>query len=119
MENKKIKFHFIKGPNYAEFPVDGGFGGITPSGRRASLAVYTERQPIPQETVHELQDTGELGPEDKSQRVEKGDIVRIVQAVLHMDLNTARAIQTWLTDKIAQLEAAETALSLKKERPNQ
>jgi hypothetical protein len=104
MAESQLKFHFIKTADCKEVLVDGAFGGITPRGR-ISMAVYTERLPIPQETVHSLTADVELGPEIQERRVTRENFVRLVESVLHFDIGAAKVIHDWLGQKISELEA--------------
>lgn len=103
----EVNFHFLKNPDCSEIIVDGAFGGLTPNGR-ISMAVYTERLPVPKIVVHEVKN-GLLGPEliDKRQGLE--NYVRIIEAVLHMELSTAKTVHEWLGGRIQELEASNVA----------
>ena len=101
----EVKFHLIKAPDYREILVDGGFGGIQPSGR-IGLAVYTERTPIPRAQVQELSDEGTLGEELRERRESRDGLIRYVQAFLYMDYVAAKAIHQWLGERLATIEGA-------------
>jgi hypothetical protein len=101
---KTLTFHYIKAPAYQEVHFHGAFGGIVPSGDRISLALFSERAPIPQESVHPLKEDGTLGEEIDELRVSKEDVVRTVNAVVYMDLTQAVVIRNWLDEKIKVLQ---------------
>lgn len=103
MAEAELKFHFIKSADCKEVLVDGAFGGIAPRGR-ISMAVYTERLPIPQETVHSVT-AEELGPEIQEKRVSRENLVRLVESVLHLDIEVAKVVHQWLGQKIMELES--------------
>ena len=103
---RKVKFQFIKSPQFREILATGAFGGITPKGL-IHVAFYNERAPIPQEMVMAVHPDGRLGDEVIGERKEKKDIVRNVEAGIYMDLGTARDFRKWLDEKIQTLEGLE------------
>ncbi|MCI0598508.1 MAG: hypothetical protein L0Y60_03145 [Beijerinckiaceae bacterium] len=104
METKEVKFHFIKAPDYKEFSPNGMFGGHCPNGD-ICVALYSERLPIPEEIVYAI-DGNILGQEIKEKRVGKVDYVRIVQAVIQLDLSVAKSFVEWLQERINESENA-------------
>jgi hypothetical protein len=113
-EKADAKFYFIKSQNYLEIPVHGAFGGINPATGQSFMAVYSERSPIPQEVFYEPAPDGTLR-ELTGRRVGREGPVRIVQAVLHFDINTALALRNWLDDKIASFARAHPEIADKLE----
>lgn len=106
MEKSEVKFHFIKSNDCKEFFANGMFGGLCPNGN-ISFAIYSERPPIPKEVVHSIirsADGVSLGHELIGNRVGKADYVRIVQAVVQMDVNVAKSFSQWLQDRINEAE---------------
>jgi hypothetical protein len=97
----RISFEFIKGTYFRVIHVDGAWGGLTPQGKM-SIAVYSERLPIPQKTVQSLLPDGSLGPELTEERVSRQGIIRELEADLIMDISTARILHAWLGEKIDQ-----------------
>lgn len=83
--------------------VEGAHGGVTPTGK-IQIAVFNDRQPIPQQTIHEVASTGKVGDEVKEERITRGGIVREVEAELIIDLDGAKIIHQWLGDKIKECE---------------
>ena len=103
-EPKKLRFHYIKSNNFRVVHVDGAHGGITPHGY-IFFAVYNDRAPIPQVTVHEIDEDGSVTTEDiRDERISKDGIVREVEVGLVMDLATAESLQRWLEEKINKLK---------------
>lgn len=102
MQPTEIKFNFIKAPECKEFGVDGAFGGISVSGRIVA-AVYTERPPVPTCVVHSIDSDGKLGDEIVDRRESKDGMIRVIQAVLYFDLNSAVGFRDWLEKKINEL----------------
>ena len=87
---KSVQFHYIKGNQYRALHVDGAFGGITPNGS-IHMAVFNERQPIPQVMEHSVKD-GVLGELNRTEG--KSGIVRELDACLYMTLPVAKQIRT-------------------------
>lgn len=103
---KSVKFDYLKGRDYRVVPVDGAFGGLTPSGK-IFFAMYGERPPIPVQVEHELAGSGQLGAEVG--RTSRDAIVRDVEFASVMTPETARSIADWLVkraDEIAKAAAA-------------
>src|SRR5689334_13361084 len=104
-EKPRIRFDFIKSNYFRVIHVDGIHGGITPHGL-IQLAVFSDRLPIPQQTVHELIDHKTLGKELPDERIARDAIIREVEAELLMDLGTAEKLNEWLAHRIADLRKA-------------
>ena len=98
----QVRFHYIKSSLYRTAHVDGAWGGGTPGGLIA-MTVYSERFPIPQVLVKALSDT-KLGDEVPGTRVAKEGVIREVEATLTMTLPVARAMRTWLDERIKNVE---------------
>jgi hypothetical protein len=68
-----------------------------------NIAVYSERRPLPQKTVHPISATGVVGDELADKRQSRLAFVREIEANLVMDLDTARALRAWLDRHIAEM----------------
>lgn len=101
----EAKVYFIKTPNYVEIPVHGAFGGINLATGQLHMSMYSERSPLPQELVYQIDPAG-TAQEVLEKRIGKEGPVRIVQVVLHFDINTAVALRNWMNDKIDRFSAA-------------
>ena len=99
----KLKFDYIKSNVFRVIHADGVIGGPTP---RLSIHMdfWSERFPIPQQTVHEVNPDGGLGEELKEERQSRKAIVREVEIGVVMDLDTAKSFREWLNDKITEIE---------------
>lgn len=100
----KLAFHYIKSNYFRVIHADGVYGGISPKGK-IQMAFFSERQPIPQQTVFAFDPksqstTGEI----EGERVTREGVVREVEANILMDLDTARTFSTWISEKIVELE---------------
>src|SRR3989304_8127727 len=98
-EPKKLRFHYIKSNNFRVVHVDGAHGGITPHGY-IFFCVYNDRAPIPQVTVHGIDNDGSVTVEIPDERISKDGIVREVEVGLVMDLATAERLPRGLREKI-------------------
>ena len=100
---KKLRYHFIKSNAFRSIHADGVFGGVTP---RLTIAAtfFNERPPLPDQTVHEINDNGTVGDEIKDERISRDGIVRELEANLIMDVEFAKALRNWLTTKIDLIE---------------
>lgn len=94
-----VQFHYIKSNFFRVLHVDGMIGGPTPAGL-IFLSLYNERGAIPQITVHDVTEGGEVGPERMNDRVTKQGIVREVEVGLIMSVETATSVVAWLQEKI-------------------
>lgn len=94
----ELRFYYDKSPFHQEIEVDGAIGGVSPTGDKIIMSIYTERPTIPKVVVHNLDDNGKLL--DEVDREGKVGMERIVQATLHMNLEQAKAIATWLEQQV-------------------
>jgi hypothetical protein len=62
---KELVFDYIKSNLFRVIPIDGAFGGLSPNGREIRMALFNERRPIPQKTIHPLTADGTLLPEER------------------------------------------------------
>jgi len=94
-----VPFHYIKSNFFRVVHCDGAVGNVTPSGL-IFVGFYSERGAIPQMMVHEITETGEVGPEHQDERVSKKGIVREVEIGATMSVETATSFITWLQEKV-------------------
>lgn len=110
-----IEFHLIKSPQFRVIHVDGGLGGITPRGF-CHIALYNERQAIPQLMTRELLEGGELGDEEVAEvrgREAKAGIVREIEIDLIFNEQTAQQLHEWLGRRLEEFVELEAALKKK------
>jgi hypothetical protein len=98
-----VPFHYIKSNLFRVIHTDGAVGNIAPSGL-IFVGLYSERSAIPQMMVHEVTETGQVGPERLSERVGKSGIVREVEIGATMSVETAITFVAWLQEKIDLLQ---------------
>jgi hypothetical protein len=99
---REIEFDLIKSSLFRVIHADGAIGGASPQGN-IHMALYNERRAIPTKIVHAVEDS-KLGPEITSKRQGRSGMVREVEVDVVLGLEEARALQTWLADKISQIE---------------
>ena len=107
-EQTKLSFHFVKSNLFRVIHADGAWGGVTPHSN-IHMALYSERQPIPQQVTYEIREGSVLGEELKEERVGKSGIVREIEADVVLDLNAAKSLVEWLQQHIGTLEQLERA----------
>lgn len=112
---EEISFDYLKSNYYREILVTGAQGGLTPRGN-IQMTVFAERQPIPNQTVHGVNEDGRIGNEIKEKRLTRQSIIRSVESTLIMDLDTAKNIMNWLKKNIIMAEKIISASNNKLEK---
>lgn len=100
-DRARLTFHYIKSNAFRVIHADGAWGGITPR-LKIQMALYSERTPIPQQTIHQLTDAHTLGDELKEERISREGIIREVEAEVIMDIETAESLASFLNEKIVE-----------------
>lgn len=95
---QEIRFYYLKSNQFRVVHVDGAHGGITPRGH-IQMALFSERAPIPRETVQ-----NEKGKEILEKRVQRNGLIREVEIEAILTLETAKVLKTWLDQRIQSLE---------------
>ena len=101
----QIAIDYIKSPHFRAIRADGAIGGITPNGF-IHFSLYSERQAIPRQIVHSINDDGSLGPIKDELTISRGSIVREMDADIFVTLDTAKSLHAWLGEKITTLQKA-------------
>src|SRR5580704_6084104 len=104
---EKIKFDYIKGNLFRTTRADGAWAG-TNGFSDLVLSFYSERTPIPKQTVHRLTEQHTLGDEILEERITRDAVVREVEISVSMSLDVAKALGTLLNRQIEAIEAAKT-----------
>lgn len=102
---EEIRFDYLKSNSFKVIHADGIFGGVSHRGT-IWATFWSERGAIPTQVVHRLTPDGKLGEELLEQRAVRDAIIREAEAVVVMDLGTAKALRRWLDEKITTVEAA-------------
>jgi hypothetical protein len=93
--------HYIKSNYFRVIHMDGAWGSVTPSGNAIQMVVFSHRLPIPKVMTHEIAPDGSIvGDREVTTLV---GIVREMEAAMILDLQTAKNLHKWLSDKIDQL----------------
>jgi hypothetical protein len=100
----RIKFHYLKSPQFDTVHADGAIGGLTPRGG-FHIAFFAERMPIPTMTEQFVLPDGKLGEETPDSRVVRDGVIRELVVDVMMDFGTAERLNDWLTTQIKTLRA--------------
>ncbi len=100
-----IKIKYVFNDEYNPKYVNGAYGGVTPQGDLV-LNFYFERLPIPNSVTHIINDDGTLG-EITAIHPQESIVIRYIQNGVILNLNSARQLQMWLSEKIDQMEAGD------------
>lgn len=103
-EPRTLRFHYVKSNFFRVIFADGCIGGGSLEADRIRMAIFNTRHPIPLQVTHHLSPEGVIGPPVKGQTVVKQGPVRELEAEIVMDLNTAREIVGWLSERIKLAE---------------
>ncbi|HVV17421.1 MAG TPA: hypothetical protein VHH90_09485 [Polyangia bacterium] len=103
-----LNIDYIKSAHFRVIHVDGAHGGLRPSGRTIHMALFSERNAIPQHEEYTVAD-GALG--ERIRRDGREAIVREVEVDAIMDLDTAKALRDWLTQVVAQAEGVSAEIA--------
>ncbi|MDO9529873.1 MAG: hypothetical protein Q7J27_12065 [Syntrophales bacterium] len=104
-DKKEVTFRYVYPNDLRDYYVNGAWGGATPR-KEIYMHLYSERHPIPKTVTHEITDDGALGDQVKPAET-GGDVVRLIQTSVIMDVDTAIRIRDWL-DKFIKLTQAQT-----------
>ena len=100
----RVRFHYLKSTQFRVIHADGAIGGITPTGK-IHVSFYSERSPIPRETVQKINpEDGSLGDIIHEETVIREGIIREMDFDVLMDIQTAKNVCKWLDDKIKQFD---------------
>lgn len=99
---KEFTFKYVIPENLRDFWSNGIWGGVTPRGE-INMHFFNERAAIPNSEVYEIGEDGKLKTPPKIDK--GGDIVRMIQASITIDVKTAIKIKNWLDDKIKFIES--------------
>jgi hypothetical protein len=102
---RKIKFDYIKANLFRTARADGAWAG-TNGFSDLILSFYSERTPIPKQTVHPFTDEHILGDEILEERITRDAVVREVEIAVSMSLDVARALATLLNKQIEAIQAS-------------
>jgi helix-turn-helix protein len=98
----KLRFDYIKGNHFRVIHVDGVHGGVRPNGSTIHMALFSERNAIPQSEEVEVEN-GRVGK--VTSREGRQSVIREVEVDAIMDIGAARALRDWLSQMIQIAEA--------------
>jgi hypothetical protein len=100
-----ITFKYIFKYDYNPVYVNGAHGGVSPRGEIVAN-FYLERQPLPNEISHAINPDGSIGTDVVAVDPENLNttIVRFVSSGVVLNYQNAKALHSWLGDKVAELE---------------
>jgi hypothetical protein len=99
----QLVINYIKSTRFRVIHCDGVVGAPSPKGDSIHAALFSERLPIPVQTIHELEDgrvSGELS------RVSRSGVVREVEVDVIFSLDMAEAMANWLLDHVQKIRTA-------------
>ena len=111
----QIRFHYLKSGQFRTIHADGAIGSITPQGL-IHMALYNERPAIPREMVQEINDDGTLGSIIHSETISREGVVREMDTDVVMNINCAKSLKKWLSDKIEEFEKQQPNIKSKKRK---
>lgn len=102
-QQRKVHFYYEKAHQFRVIHADGVHGGLTPR-MNIHMAVFSERNPIPQRETYLLRPDDIIQGEEKDLRVQKEGFFREVEADIVFSIDTARNVAKWLSEKVAEAE---------------
>lgn len=97
--DKETRFDFIKSSHCREIIVDGVYGGPAPQGR-INAVLFIERNHIPASVTHRIGANDATGQEIVSKREMKDGTVRVIETILMLDIDAAKALHEFLGNQI-------------------
>jgi hypothetical protein len=94
---EQLKFKYVIPDNISDRYVNGLWGGVTPR-NEINIHFYSERHPIPKESIYKKIESAEANQSEE--HVFGGDVIRLIQSSIVMELETAIGLRNWLDDKI-------------------
>lgn len=101
---EKVKIEFVKSNLFRVIHVDSVWGGLTPNGDSINMNLCSQRFPIPQQAVFELDQDGGFDKEISEERIQNDDIEWEVEISAIMDIETAKELIKWLQSMVQQAE---------------
>lgn len=99
---KTLTFRYVYPDDLRDYYVNGAWGGTTPR-NEINMHFYSERRPIPKTVTHKIKDDETVGDQLKPPET-GGDVVRLIQASVIMDIDTAIRIRNLLDSFIQHVQ---------------
>lgn len=105
--NESMRFKYVFEEDYNPKYANGAYGGVSPTGEIV-VNFYLERLPVPKEDTYTRESDGRIGEFTKRIPQDINDLViRYIQNGVILSLDHAKAIHTWLGEKIKEAEQLE------------
>ena len=101
-KEQEISFEYIKSNSFKVVRVDGAHGSVSPHGDSIQMAFFSERFPIPKKEVFRLGGDGKVG--ECINKEQRKSVIREVEVEGMVTITAAKAIHTWLGEKIKEAE---------------
>jgi hypothetical protein len=103
-EQDRLNVDYIKSNHFRTIAPSGMMGSVTPQGM-VQVALFSERQAIPQRVVYSLMSDGSMG--NVIERIGRDAVVREVEVAITLDIETATIFCKHLEDLIKEIKAIE------------
>jgi hypothetical protein len=97
----RVNIDYIKGNLFRTISASGLMASLSPHGE-IQIAFFSERQAIPQRVVYKLNPDGTLG--DEIETIERNAIVREIDIVVSLDLETAEGLAGRLREMVEDVK---------------
>jgi len=97
----ELTFKYVCPEDLRDLYVNGLYGGVTPR-NELYIHFYSERHPIPKKATNKISEDGKVS--DQADLELGGDVVRMVQASISMNVDTAINFRNWLNDQINYID---------------
>jgi len=103
-DDARVRFNWQRSNHFRVVHADGAYGGLTPYGN-VFFTLYSDHPVFPETTIHSLTEEGALGPELSGEKKLKDGVHRELEVGVVMNLQTAKALQLWLEERVKILES--------------
>jgi hypothetical protein len=104
---ERVKFNFVKSNLFRVIHVDAVWGTPTPSLDGINMNLCSQRFPIPQQVVYNLEPEGSFEKEISEERIQNDNLEWEVEVSAIMSLETAKILIGWLQNMVDQAENEE------------
>ena len=102
-EGELLEIHYEKSNSFRVVHADGVYGGMT-NQRTLFVSIFSERNPIPKKTVHQIDETRRVVRERQDLRDGKSGVMREVEVGLVFSRDTAQSVGLWLLKKVQEFD---------------
>jgi hypothetical protein len=112
---EKIRFVYEKSRHHRSFHADGAWASTTPQGE-VQISFFNDLRPMPNYTVHAVDDTGNLGAE-VSREIQEFDVTRELNVTIVMNADTIKQVIALLGGVLARLDDVANQAAKKETEP--